>query len=52
MGSKQVLSGVTVTWDDTKYNQTKKTYPGQGWGQARHSRSNNDEFTLYGSSSI
>jgi hypothetical protein len=46
MGSKQVLSDVTVTWDDTKYNQTKKNVPRVRDGGKRDiPRSNNDEFT-------
>ncbi len=46
MGSRQVLSGVTVTWDDAKHNVTKKNVPSVRDGGRRNiQHSNNDEFT-------
>ena len=46
MGSKQVVTGVTVTWDDTKYNDTRKNVPKVRDGGKRNiPHSNNDEFT-------
>ena len=46
MVSRQVVTGVTVTWDDTKYNETKKNVPRvRDGGKRGILHSNNDEFT-------
>jgi len=46
MGSKQVVSGVTVTWNDTKHNDTKKNALRiRDGGKRDILRSSSDEFT-------
>ena len=46
MGNKPVVSGVTVEWDDTKYNANRKNLPNVKDGGKRDiPKGSNDEFT-------